>query len=324
MKILDTYPNLCKLNCKGRKNSSIIYLGRIEILKIYCRHPFDTSSKVRILLGCVPEHIGGGAKDLAFDGIRWGEFVPGVGFMHGTPVYAMESGIVRKVRKNLPNCPDPNNCPQFDNMVLVEGSDRFYTQYGHITPDGPIQEGKSIQKGELLGFVDNSGVTTTPHVHVARYEPGNADTWFDRPTCDWYIHRVDSHFMIPPGTCRSHYDDPNCPGYANNVVVQGSDGFYTEYAHITPGRTPYHGPPSYTLPWIYYYYPLDKRHLIRAGDLLGWMDNSGYAVEDPSIHYGRYTPGDPNTLYLRPSLCDWYIHRVDSPFMHLLGTCRFN
>ncbi|WP_369680107.1 M23 family metallopeptidase [Bacillus sp. AFS018417] len=122
-----------------------------------------------------------------FNGIRWGEFSPGVGFVHGTPVYAIESGTVRIVRRNSPHCPDPNNCPQYDNMVLVEDIDGFYTQYGHITPDGPIQEGVSIQIGDCLGFVDNSGVTTGPHVHIGRYEPGDATTWFNRPTCDWVL-----------------------------------------------------------------------------------------------------------------------------------------
>lgn len=158
-------------------------------MKVYSRHPFDTSLPVTISQPCGPDHPG--AKDLKFDGIRWGEFVPNVGFKHGTPVFAIESGIVRVVRRNSPHCPDKNNCPQFDNTVIIEGSDGYYTQYGHVTPDGPIQVGVSIKKGDLLGFVDNSGVTSGPHVHVARYEPGNAETWYERPTCDWKIAGVD-------------------------------------------------------------------------------------------------------------------------------------
>jgi hypothetical protein len=58
-------------------------------LKIYCRHPFNTSSKVSVTQGCKPDHQG--AKDLNF-----------VGMPYGTPVFAMESGVVADVRQTDP------------------------------------------------------------------------------------------------------------------------------------------------------------------------------------------------------------------------------
>jgi Peptidase family M23 len=116
-------------------------------LKIYCRHPFNTSLPVTITQQCGPDHPG--AKDLRIYGIKWKPW-NGAAYLHpGTKVYAMESGIVRKVRRHLPHCPDTNNCPLHDNMVLVEGPDGFYTQYGHVTVLG-VREGSSIQIGSYI------------------------------------------------------------------------------------------------------------------------------------------------------------------------------
>lgn len=194
MKILDTYPNLSKLNCKARKNSSIIYLGRIELLYIYCRHPFNTSARgVRVTNPCKPGHEG--AKDLNFPGMPY-----------GTPVFAMESGVVVEARRDRIPCQgSPPDC--LPNNVVVQGSDGFYTEYAHVkpfrnpylSPRPSIGIGRQIRAGQLLGYVDNSGPTQgDPVVHIARYTPGSSETWYSRPSpCDWYIHRVDAPYTDP-------------------------------------------------------------------------------------------------------------------------------
>lgn len=167
--------------------------------KIYCRHPFNTSERVRVTQGCGPGHIPPG-KDLVFNGIRYGTRVLGGRYLHGTPVYAMESGIVRFIRRGLPHCPDPNNCPGNDNMILVEGSDGYYTGYHHVRPDSSIVENLSIPRDRFLGTVDNSGRSYGAHVHIGRYSRGDFATWWhsDRATCDWSISGVDSAIECPP------------------------------------------------------------------------------------------------------------------------------
>ena len=132
-------------------------------MKIYCRHPFNTTSKVIVTQDCKPEHQG--AKDLNF-----------VGMPYGTPVYAMESGVVDDIRRDRPHCPT-SDCPGYANNVVVRGSDGFYTEYAHITPvrrrypslssttppyvvrPRPLAIGDQIIEGQLLGWVDNSGWT---------------------------------------------------------------------------------------------------------------------------------------------------------------------
>lgn len=88
-------------------------------MTIYCRHPFRTTEKVTISLGCNPGHPG--SKDLVFPG-----------FTFGTPVYAMESGVIADIRTNRPHCPT-SDCPQYANNVVIRGQDGFFTEYNHMT-----------------------------------------------------------------------------------------------------------------------------------------------------------------------------------------------
>jgi hypothetical protein len=205
------------------------YLFReVELLKIYCRHPFNTSSKVIVTQGCKPGHEG--SKDLNFVN------PDGTPMPYGTPVYAMESGHVAEIRSGRPHCPT-SYCPGFANNVVIQGSDGFYTEYAHITPLSigmvfpvhihrspypfikirrPLRIGGEVRKGDLLGWVDKSGYTEgNPSIHIARYTPGDSQTLHDRPICDWYILGVDSPIIpnihgvgvpfIPPECTRETY-----------------------------------------------------------------------------------------------------------------------
>lgn len=172
-------------------------------MKVYCRHPFNTSAQVRVTKPCGPGHEG--AKDLNF-----------VNMPYGTPVYAMESGHVAEIRRGLPPSSNPVDLP---NNVVIRGSDEFYTEYAHITPvvkapihthfphgslmwwvaydhAQPLAIGTYIRKGDLIGYVDNSGHTIgDPHVHINRYTPGEAATLHSRPSpCDWTIKGVDTTY----------------------------------------------------------------------------------------------------------------------------------
>lgn len=172
-------------------------------MKIYCRHPFNTTSQVIVTQPCGPGHEG--AKDLNFFGMPY-----------GTPVYAMESGSVAEIRRGLPSSPTSAGLP---NNVVVKGMDQFYTEYAHITPvqtapnhfppesvvmfwanfNRPLKIGSRIRKGDLLGWVDKSGYTTgSPTIHIGRYDPGDLPTLHSRPSsCNWYIHGVDAPIIMP-------------------------------------------------------------------------------------------------------------------------------
>lgn len=164
-------------------------------MHVYNKYPFGPPNlQVTITQGCdTPGHKPPG-KDLVFPGISYtGQTGGGL----GTPIYAIEDGIVRFLRRGLPHCPDPNNCPGNDNMILIEGSDGYYTGYHHVRPDSSCVVGLRIRLNSppfrsFLGTVDNSGRSYGAHVHIGRYGPGPVDTWHERAVCDWAIKGVDA------------------------------------------------------------------------------------------------------------------------------------
>ncbi|MEQ6353647.1 M23 family metallopeptidase [Lysinibacillus sp. M3] len=181
-------------------------------MKIYCRHPFNTTAQIEVIYGCSDNHEG--AKDLRFVG----------GMPHGTPVYAMESGVVAHLKRGRIHC-DTDNCPNEANNVVIQGSDKFFTEYAHITPAPfisqlspprfvPLRIGDRIRAGQLIGWVDNSGRTTVPHVHISRFQflnlnPPRPMKTYDGFTCDWSIVGVDAPYV--PLECKSLDSFPRWP-----------------------------------------------------------------------------------------------------------------
>ncbi|MEH7087122.1 M23 family metallopeptidase [Neobacillus drentensis] len=120
----------------------------------------------------------------------------------------MQTGKVRYLRRDSVHCPEGAPCPNNDNMVLIEayGSAGYYTGYHHVKPIPELQEGMEVEAGQMIGHIDSSGRTSTPHLHLARYTPGDSATWWqqDRGDCHWAIHGVDN-FVIMPDCCPECY-----------------------------------------------------------------------------------------------------------------------
>ncbi len=168
----------------------------------YQRTPFNTSQPVYVVgTECSENHKG--ARDIGFSGIKWQvmQVSNGVitGFVgNGTPVYAVESGTVVYVNRNTTcwdNTNQPSLCPEAHG-VAIKGSDGYYTLYAHVYPAGYLVKGSTVQAGDFLGNVDNSGNTTGPHVHFARFAPNSDDNNFTQNwTCDWTMNG-----LIPSNT----------------------------------------------------------------------------------------------------------------------------
>ena len=55
---------------------------------------------------------------------------------------------------------------ELGNLVVLRHYGRFLTYYGHLGAFGPsIAVGSRVQKGQVIGFVGVTGLTTGPHVH---------------------------------------------------------------------------------------------------------------------------------------------------------------
>ncbi|MFB5285125.1 hypothetical protein [Peribacillus sp. Hz7] len=216
----------------------------------YQRTPFNTLQQVQMgPLGC--HGFASGAKDLGFNDMQFGE-----------PVFAVEDGTVVFVRRDAicfsetdPN--DPNIVRLIDrstntvrlsfnrnnldeirrasemippecgaNEIVVRGSDGFFTDYVHVLPSNNLGVGSIVQAGTLLGGVDNSSLTTGPHVHLTRYrpnpdfDPNNPNVspfWQNGGTCNWTMFNVVGITPTPRNGWVQDEDSGNWYYYLNDI-----------------------------------------------------------------------------------------------------------
>jgi murein DD-endopeptidase MepM/ murein hydrolase activator NlpD len=74
----------------------------------------------------------------------------------GTPVHAAADGVVTGAAPN----------GGYGNWIEIEHEGKLSTVYGHLSSFAPgIAPGVWVQKGDLIGFVGNTGRSTGPHLH---------------------------------------------------------------------------------------------------------------------------------------------------------------
>jgi Peptidase family M23 len=85
------------------------------------------------------------------------EFHPGMDFAapEGTPIYATGDGTVERA---------DNTAQGYGNHVVLNHGYGYQTLYGHMSKI-VAQVGKLVKRGELIGYVGSTGLSTAPHVH---------------------------------------------------------------------------------------------------------------------------------------------------------------
>jgi len=73
----------------------------------------------------------------------------------GTEVYATGDGIVIKA---------DNENHGYGNMVAIEHGYGYETRYAHMTRF-VVRLGQRVKRGELIGYVGSTGLSTSPHLH---------------------------------------------------------------------------------------------------------------------------------------------------------------
>ena len=72
----------------------------------------------------------------------------------GTPVLATTNGIIAKASME----------GDWGNIIVMTHSDGYETWYAHL--DGfNIKENQEVKKGDIIGYVGNTGLSTGPHLH---------------------------------------------------------------------------------------------------------------------------------------------------------------
>lgn len=85
------------------------------------------------------------------------EFHPGMDFTaeQGTPIYATGDGTVEAADASAQG---------YGNHVVIDHGYGYKTLYGHMSRIA-TSPGKKVKRGELIGYVGSTGMSTGPHVH---------------------------------------------------------------------------------------------------------------------------------------------------------------
>lgn len=73
----------------------------------------------------------------------------------GTPIYAAEAGWITYQGRRFKG---------YGKLVIVEHSQKWATFYAHMTKF-ELNEGAWVNKGDIIGYVGNTGRSTAPHLH---------------------------------------------------------------------------------------------------------------------------------------------------------------
>jgi murein DD-endopeptidase MepM/ murein hydrolase activator NlpD len=81
----------------------------------------------------------------------------------GTPVYATADGRVSMAYFSS----------SYGNVVYVDHGFNYETRYAHLQRF-KVQPGMHVKRGELIGYVGNTGISAAPHLHYEVFYKGNA------------------------------------------------------------------------------------------------------------------------------------------------------
>jgi hypothetical protein len=73
----------------------------------------------------------------------------------GTEVYATGDGVVTRIQR-LRN--------GYGNYIVIDHGYSYETLYAHLTKFN-VKQGQRVKRGEVIGFVGNTGKSTAPHLH---------------------------------------------------------------------------------------------------------------------------------------------------------------
>lgn len=108
----------------------------------------------------------------SYRGWRWGRMHQGIDISgagnFGSPIYAAADGVVVLAF---------NGCPSFGsgygdtcgggmgNNITLEHSDGYSTRYAHLHQTLTVKLGQKVKKGDVIGYMGNSGSSTGYHLH---------------------------------------------------------------------------------------------------------------------------------------------------------------
>ncbi len=73
----------------------------------------------------------------------------------GTPIYATADGVIKEVSVKFSG---------YGKMILIDHGFGYETRYAHMH-EFTVRQGQKVKRGDLIGYVGNTGLSTAPHLH---------------------------------------------------------------------------------------------------------------------------------------------------------------
>ncbi len=134
----------------------------------------DLAKNKEDLLACTPAIMPISNKDLKRTASGWGwrihpiyktrKFHYGMDFSAptGTDVYATGNGVVSKITHNKTG---------YGNRIEIRHGYGYETLYAHLSGFN-VKVGQKVHRGDIIGFVGNTGTSTAPHLHYEVHVKG--------------------------------------------------------------------------------------------------------------------------------------------------------
>ena len=74
----------------------------------------------------------------------------------GTAIYATGDGVVREVKSTYRR--------SYGKRIVLDHGFGYFTRYAHLN-EFNVRRGQKVKRGEIIGYVGNTGLSTAPHLH---------------------------------------------------------------------------------------------------------------------------------------------------------------
>lgn len=82
----------------------------------------------------------------------------------GTPIYAPRGGLIEEL--NLGDS-------IYGNQIIMRHGPQMQSMYGHMERPADIEPGQKVKRGDVIGYVGSTGLSTGPHLHWETWKNGN-------------------------------------------------------------------------------------------------------------------------------------------------------
>jgi len=117
----------------------------------------------------------------SYRGWRWGKMHQGLDISgagnFGSPIYAAADGVVSYTYNGCPSRGNGYGDPcggGMGNLINITHENGYVTRYGHLHQTIVVKSGQTVKKGQVIGYMGNSGSSTGVHLHFEVRENGVA------------------------------------------------------------------------------------------------------------------------------------------------------